>query len=98
MLRDTARDLFTDAHIVGAKIMSSEAGGIYVIRMENAAIIRKLAQGIASCLLLFIEDADVDESYVQVVRNEISEFRKLFIEWVKTFEKDEFTDEWGLFV
>jgi hypothetical protein len=98
MLRDMARDLFSDAHIVGAKIKSSDAGGIYVLRMENAAIIRKLAQGIASGLLLFIEDAEVDESYIHVVRNEIAEFRKLFIEWVTTFEKDEFVDEWGLFV
>ena len=98
ILKFTARDLFSDAHIVGAKIKSSEAGGIYIIRMENAAIIRKLAQGIATHLLLFLEDADADESHIEVVRNEISAFRKLFIEWVKTFEKDEFTDEWGLFI
>lgn len=94
----TARDLFMDAHIVAAKIMSSEAGGIYIIRMENASIIRQLAQGIATNLLLFLEDTDADEKHIEVVRNEISAFRKLFIEWVRTFEKDEFTDEWGLFV
>jgi hypothetical protein len=98
MMSFTARDLFADACMVGAKIKSSEAGGIYVIRMENAAIIRKLAQGIATHLLLFIEDTDVDESYIEVVRSEISAFRLLFIDWVRTFEKDEYTDEWGLFI
>ncbi|HMR85350.1 MAG TPA: hypothetical protein PKE30_19535, partial [Niabella sp.] len=36
--------VLSDAFEVGAKIKSSEAGGIYVLRMENATIIRKNAQ------------------------------------------------------
>ncbi len=40
-----------DAYEAGAKIRSSEAGGIYVIRMENASIIRKNAQAIQSSML-----------------------------------------------
>ena len=98
MLVDCARMILTDAHIVGAKIMSSEAGGIYIIRMENAAIIRQLAQSVATSLLLFVEEDTIDNQYIEVVRNEVQKFRLLFIKWVKTFEKDEFTDEWGLFV
>ena len=95
---DTARSLHGDAYIVGLKIRSSEAGNIYTIRMENAAIIRQLAQGIATGLLSFMEDDSADESYIMVVRAEIDKFRGLFIKWVNTFEKDEFKDEWGLFV
>ena len=95
---DMARELHGDAYIVGSKIKSSEAGNIYILRMENAAIIRKLAQGIASGLLLFEMDDSADESHIRVVRDEIDKFRKLFVKWVNTFEKDEFTDEWGLFV
>ncbi len=98
MFADTARMLIGDAHMVGVKIMSSEAGGLYIMRMENAAIIRQLAQGIATNLLLFTEEDTIDEQHIIVVRNEIQEFRKLFIAWVNTFEKDEFEDEWGLFV
>ena len=98
MLNDTARDIVGDAHIVGAKIMSSEAGGIYIIRMEHAAIIRQLAQGVATSLLLFLENDIVDEQHIKIVRAEIDKFRELFIIWVNTFQKDEFSDEWGLFV
>ena len=98
MLAETAGDLIGDAHIVAVKIKSSEAAGIYVCRMENAAIIRKTAQGISSGLLLFVEDYDIDESHLLVVRNEITAFRQLFIQWINTFEKDEFTDDWGLFL
>ena len=96
MLADLARDLLSDAFVVGEKIKSSEAGGTYVIRMENAAIIRKLGQGIASSLLLFTGEAD--EKHIKVVRKEIDTFRLMFIEWVSTFKKDEYTDDWGLFI
>ena len=97
LLSHAAGDFYSDSHIVAVKIKSSEAAGIYTVRMENAAIIRKAAQGIASGLLLFMEDDDIDESHIMVIRNEINAFRLLFIEWVNTFEKDEFRDEWGLF-
>lgn len=98
MIAHAAEDFYGDALLVGVKIKSSEVAGIYTLRMENAAIIRKAAQSIASGLLLFLEDGDIDENHIMVVRNEINAFRLLFIEWVNTFEKDEFTDEWGLFV
>ncbi len=95
---DTARNLHGDAYIVGVKIRSSEAGNMYVLRMENAAIIRQFAQGIATGLLSFVEEDTADQSHIKVVRGEIDTFRQLFIQWVNTFEKDEFTDDWGLFV
>ncbi len=98
MMEFTAGQLMGDAWQVGAKIKSSEAAGIYIVRMENASIIRMLAQGISSSLLMYLEETDADEQHVAVLRDEITAFRMLFIEWVTTFEKDEFTDEWGLFV
>ncbi len=87
-----------DAYEVAAKIRSSEAGGIYVIRMENACIIRKNAQAIQSSMLVFMSEGEMDKKYGEIIRNEIDVFKVLFKKWVNTFEKDEFTDEWGLFV
>jgi hypothetical protein len=95
---DTARTLLCDAYSVATKIRSSEAGNIYILRMENAAMIRRLAQGISSALLLFTEGDVTDISHVKVVRDEIDKFRQFFIAWVNTFERDEYTDQWGLFV
>ena len=34
----------------------------------------------------------------QIILDEIDHFRELFKVWVGTFQKDEFEDEWGLFV
>lgn len=87
-----------DAFEVGAKIRSSEVGGMYVLRMENAAIIRKNAQSIKSGLLIFDEEDDVEDDYCKIIRDEIDNFRELFKAWVATFKKDAYTDDWGLFV
>lgn len=86
-----------DAHEVFIKIRSSEAG-LYIIRMENAAIIRKNAQFIKISTNGFIEDDLMEDQYRMVIRNEIDIFRDLFKQWVATFEKDDYEDEWGLFI
>jgi len=97
-IRDQQSMILGDAFEVGAKIRSSEAGGMYILRMENAAIIRKNAQYIKTAILgLMIED-EVEEGYCEIIRNEIDNFRDLFKQWIATFKKDEFEDEWGLFV
>lgn len=98
MLICAAKQVINDAYVVGVKIRSSEAGNIYILKMENAAIIRQLAQGIPSALLLLTEDSIIDQPYIQVLRSEINKFRKLYVEWISTFEKDDIVDEWGLFI
>lgn len=85
-----------DAYQVAVKIKSSEAG-LYMIRMENASIIRKNAQFIKSSMLTMIAEKVIEEAHGMVIRNEIDKFRMLFRHWVSTFERDEFEDEWGLF-
>ncbi|XZF13741.1 hypothetical protein ACTHGU_18320 [Chitinophagaceae bacterium MMS25-I14] len=95
---EAARNIIADALLAGVKIKSSEAGDMYVLRMENAAIIRKCAADIYSSLLLFMHDPDTDGEHIAVIRKEIDKFRELFIYWVCSFEKDEFADEWGLFI
>lgn len=87
-----------DGYQVATKIHSSEAGELYVLKMENAAIIRKNAQFISSSMLFLIEEKIIEEQYGMAVRNEIDKFRTLFKTWIATFTKDEFEDEWGLFI
>jgi len=90
--------IFGDAFQTAAKIRSSEAGGMYILRMENAAIVRKNAQYIKICMLGFRDEGIIDDTYCKIVRDEIDNFRQLFKDWVATFVKDEYEDEWGLFV
>ncbi|MCW3112485.1 MAG: hypothetical protein JWR18_881 [Segetibacter sp.] len=86
-----------DAYEVGAKIRSSEAASMFVLKMENAAIIRKNAQFVKSALLNLVFQNELDEEHAETLRNEIDDFRQLFKNWVNSFERDEYTDEWGLF-
>ena len=86
----------TDAYVVAIKIQSSEAG-MYMIRMENACIIRMNAQAIKSTMLMMISKGVIEEAHGMVIREEIDKFRLLFRNWVSTFERDEYEDEWGLF-
>ncbi len=52
--------LLANVYEVGVKIRSSEAG-LYIIRMENAAIIRKNATSIKISIHGFIEDDLMEE-------------------------------------
>ncbi|MGN6400044.1 MAG: hypothetical protein ACTHMD_06300 [Flavisolibacter sp.] len=94
---DYKQTIIGDAYEIAVKIKSSEAG-LYIIRMENASIIRKNAQYIYSSLLTLMIENVIEESYVRAIRSEIDEFRELFKQWVASFQKDEYTDEWGLFI
>ncbi len=97
MMEDHVAMIMGDAYEVAVKIKSSEAG-LYIIRMENAAIIRKNAQFIKISTNSFMLEGMMEPQHRQVIRDEIDNFRELFKTWVATFKKDEFEDEWGLFV
>lgn len=86
-----------DAYQVAVKIKSSEVG-LYTIRMENASIIRKNAQFVKSSMLTMMAEGVIEDAHGRVIREEIDKFRELFKTWVGTFEKDEYEDEWGLFI
>ncbi|HLF45054.1 MAG TPA: hypothetical protein VI548_01420 [Chitinophagaceae bacterium] len=89
--------LLGDAFQVAVKIKSSEAGNMYMLRMENAGIIRKNAQFIKSVMLTMMSEEVIEKAHGRVIREEIDKFRFLFKTWVSTFQKDEFEDEWGLY-
>ncbi len=96
-LEDMRQMIRADAMLVCAKIAGAEAGDIYVVRMENAAIIRTAANSVYISMsgLRMMEVAE--DAHLDAVRAEIESFRELFREWANGFEKDEFEDEWGLF-
>ena len=89
--------LLGDAFQIAVKIKSSEAG-LYTIRMENASIIRKNAQFIKSSMLTMMSEEVIEKAHGYVIREEIDKFRELFKIWVSIFQKDEYEDEWGLFI
>src|SRR4051794_12696590 len=75
-LEDQKEIILGDAYEVAAKIRSSEVG-LYIIRMENAAIIRKNAQFIKISTNGFIEDDIMEAEHRLIIRQEIDTFREL---------------------
>ena len=97
-LLDIKGQMLCDAALLSVKVAGAEAAGLYDLKMENAAIIRKAAHD------LMVQNHSLDAfgfeyvEYHQIVRDLIEEYRLLFIQWVAGFDKwDYIIDRWGLF-
>ncbi|MBC8046229.1 MAG: hypothetical protein H7Y00_05490 [Fimbriimonadaceae bacterium] len=97
MFRHMLEQMRGDSYILPAKIAGAEGGDLYSIRMENAVFIKKAASDIRSATYSLGMISDVDKKYLEMLRNEIDVFKKLFVEWIKTFsKKNDIDDGWGL--
>lgn len=99
LLNEYKNQMHENALIIPAKITGAFSDDIlYDLKMENASIIRKAARTILTTTsgLRMLGFNDLD--YLELIRNEIEEFRILFAEWVKTFDEWNYIiDRWGLF-
>lgn len=95
----TKRILLQNAVAVPSKIKSAMAvDEIYSFVMENAVLIKISMVQLLEQLVALSGFHNVDEEYIEVLRKEIEEFRKIFIQWISFFEKEnDFPDEWQLF-
>ncbi|HSQ46101.1 MAG TPA: hypothetical protein VLM44_04185 [Lutibacter sp.] len=98
MLEGYAQFIRENAIIIPAKISGAEAVEIYDLKMENATIIRKAARELSTFCTGLAMCGYKNTDYLQLLRDEIEEFRVLFAEWVKTFDQWNYLiDRWGLF-
>ncbi|HEX5168583.1 MAG TPA: hypothetical protein VFW11_05375 [Cyclobacteriaceae bacterium] len=92
--------MLEDSMIIPAKIAGAEAMDDFILKMENAVIIKIHARSLLTrtSSLKYLEL--VDPEYLQLLRDEIEAFRLLFKDWVTTFHIDttKEADGWGLFV
>lgn len=99
LLQSMKEIMRADAMLLPAKIAGAEAGNIYSIKMQNAAIIRFHAMSLytqVGGLSLYHES--IDSSFTNLIRLEIENFRLLFIDWVASFDKSNYIwDDWELF-
>ena len=90
--------LLSDAAMLTIKVFGAEAAGLYDLKMEAAAIIRKAAKDLmlqnhTLCMFCFKHS-----DYYNIVRDLIEDYRLLFIDWVAGFDEwDYVIDRWGLF-
>jgi hypothetical protein len=90
--------LLEDAMLIQVKLSSAFVTKIYDLKMENAAFIRKAARDLMvsyhSLKMFGFEEVE----YYKIIRNQIEDFRLLFVDWVASFNQKHFiTDHWGLF-
>jgi hypothetical protein len=99
LLQSMKEIMRADAMMLPAKIAGAEAGNIYSIRMQNAAIIRFHAMSLYTQVGgLSLYDESIDTAFTNLIRTEIENFRLLFINWVQSFDTSNYIwDEWELF-
>lgn len=95
----TKQLMLQNAMIIPAKLKGALAiDEIYSVVMESAVIIKINMVQLKDLLFTCSAIHNVDEKYVDVLRNEINEFRKVFVLWVASFDKEnDYPDEWHLF-
>jgi len=89
-----------NSYEVGKLILEAESHDEYNSKMENAVFIRKIVitvETLIAAMMAANEDL-IEDSYGLLIRDEIENFRTLFVQWIATFEKDfDDLDEWGIF-
>ena len=98
ILNEIARFMREDSYVMQVKIVGAEGGGLYDIKMECAALIRKAGRD------LYVQKHSLEMfdfeyvSYMDLLREKIDEYKVLFKEWVSTFDPyHAIKDDWGLF-
>jgi hypothetical protein len=90
--------MLQDAMMLCPKIAGAHGCDIYQAKIENAMLIRYHAKSLFMQYHTLKMFQLCDNTYAELIRNESIIFRKLFLEWVASFNKltDE-KDEWGNF-
>ena len=95
---DTKSLMMQNAYLVPAKIAGAAAMECYSLMMENAVIIKVNICQLREQLWACKEFHNIEQQYIDVLRNEIETFRKIFVSWVTAFDKEnDLPDEWHLF-
>jgi hypothetical protein len=96
---DSTRHLILEnAYLVPAKIKGAMVMEYYSLMMENAVIIKVNICQLREQLWACKEFHGLEQQYIDVLRNEIDDFRKIFINWIASFDKkNDLPDEWHLF-
>jgi len=99
LIQRSKKSMRNNVMVLSTKIVGAEIGGLYSIKMQCAALIREYVMKLKSKLdTLTLLHGYPEDEYIALIRAEIEEFRKLFVEWVASFDKSNYSwDEWELF-
>ena len=94
---DTSDLIYQNAMMVAPKIISAAGDTLYVIKMENASVIRTNCRQLMDQVIFAGMSEKAEKYHEVVIREAMEEFRLLFRQWVATFSPDVYEDEWGLY-
>lgn len=103
--RDFHEPVRESAMMLAPKFAGAYDSDLWLLMMQNAAIMRYHAQYVATGTYGFniTGETQVDERYIELLRKEMREYKKLFNEWMETVHATERDpemdqDDWGVFV
>jgi vacuolar-type H+-ATPase subunit I/STV1 len=89
--------MLENAYMISSKIAGAEAGELYSYRLENALSIKRYANELLAESVLCETKKIGDQNYLPALKQKIEELRKLFIDWVDSFDKEkDVEDPWKL--
>ncbi len=90
--------MMEDAMVMSAKFAGAESIPDFVLKMEKAVIMKVHAKSLNSMTYQLALEETHAEEHLELLRQAIEEYRKLFIEWIKAFDQAEkYDDGWGIF-
>lgn len=93
-----SEQMMANAMMLPSKIVGAEGVDLYTLRMENAVIIKIHARELLTQTNYLRSENLSNPEYIQLLCNEIENFRALFVEWINSFDKEnDAPDDWGLF-
>ena len=90
--------IYENLMIVAPKIIGAISMDLYVLKMENASNIRTNCKQMMEQIGFAVLMGWADDTHKKVIEEAMLKFRTIFKQWVSTFQKDTYEDEWGLFV
>ena len=89
--------MLSNAALVQAKIAGAEGGGLYSLRMQNAVLIKLAVQDMFNAVSFASMVEINEEDYVDLMRDKVDEFRLVFNEWIRSFDKTyDIPDNWAI--
>lgn len=91
--------MMEDAIVMSAKFAGAEGVSDYILKMENATIMKVHARHLHSMTYQLAMEETHAEEHLNLLREAIEEFKVLFVAWVQSFDSANKSDDgWGLFV
>jgi hypothetical protein len=97
MKEHLAAQIISNAAMIQAKIAGAEGGSLYSIRMQNAVLIKLAVQDMFNAVSFASMVEINEEDYVELMRDKVEEFRLVFVDWIRGFDKTyDIPDNWAI--